>query len=134
MSIDSSLISRRHFLSHTAGGIGGVALAWLLNQEQSLSAQGLHFPAKAKRVVQIFCCGGVSHLDTFDYKPELEKLHGKTLEGKGENIGFFGQPGRVMKSPYEFKRHGQSGAWVSSLLPRLADCVDDICFIHSMFA
>lgn len=124
--------SRRHFLSNTAGGIGGIALAWLMNQEQTRAAT--HFPAKAKRIVQIFCCGGVSHIDTFDYKPELEKLHGKTLEGKGENLGFFGQPGRVMKSPYEFRRRGQSGAWVSSLFPKLAECVDDLCFIHSMFA
>src|SRR5688572_27057654 len=109
---DNGLLSRRHFLSSAAGGIGSVALAWMLNHEQSrgsASVRGPHFPAKAKRVVQIFCCGGVSHIDTFDYKPELEKLHGKTLEGKGENLGFFGQPGRVMKSPYEFRRHGKSG-------------------------
>lgn len=136
----STLLSRRHFLAQAgaAGSIGQIALAWILNQEQSragaTSVHGPHFPAKAKRIVQIFCCGGVSHIDTFDYKPELEKLHGRTLEGKGENLGFFGQPGRVMKSPYEFRRHGQSGSWVSSLLPRLAGCVDDLCFIHSMFA
>jgi len=137
------LLSRRHFLSSTATvGLGGIALAWLLNREQSRaaapgvpsSARQPHFPAKAKRVVQIFCCGGVSHLDTFDYKPELEKMHGKTLEGKGENLGFFGQPGKVMKSVYDFRQHGQSGAWVSSLFPNLAHCADDVCFIHSMFA
>ncbi len=93
-----------------------------------------HFPPKAKRVVQIFCAGGVSHLETFDYKPELERLHGKSLEGKSENLGFFGQPGKLMKSIYDFKQHGQSGAWVSSLLPHLASCVDDLCFINSMVA
>lgn len=91
-------------------------------------------PAKAKRIVQIFCAGGVSHLETFDYKPELERMHGKTLEGKGENLGFFGQPGKLMKSNYEFRQRGQSGSWVSSLLPHLAECADDLCFIHSMFA
>ena len=136
------ILSRRHFLADTAGGLVGIALAWLLDREQSRAAtprgaaasRPPHFPAKAKRVVQIFCCGGVSHLDTFDYKPELEKLHGKTLEGRGENLGFFGQPGRVMKSPYEFRQHGKSGSWVSSLLPHLAGCVDDVSFIHSMFA
>jgi len=58
----------------------------------------------------------------------------KTLEGKGENLGFFGQPGKVMKSVYEFQQHCRSGAWVSSLLPHLAGRVDDLCFIHSMFA
>lgn len=135
----SPLLSRRHFLWNTAGGLGGIALAWLLNRDQARaaapsSARPPHFAPKAKRVVQIFCCGGVSHLDTFDHKPELAKLHGKTLEGKGENLGFFGQPGKVMQSPYEFRRHGQSGAWVSSLLPHIASCVDEVCFIHSMFA
>ncbi len=82
----------------------------------------------------MFCAGGVSHLETFDYKPELARLHGKTLEGKGENLGFFGQPGRLMQSVYPFRQHGQSGSWVSDLLPELAKCVDDLCFIHSMFA
>src|SRR5258705_3164959 len=132
------LLSRRHFLSNTAAGLGSVALAWLLSREEARgaasSARQPHFAPKDKRVVQIFCCGGVSHLATFDYKPELSRFHGKTLEGKGENLGFFGQPGKVMKSAYEFKQHGRSGAWVSSLLPHLAGCVDDLCFIHSMFA
>lgn len=136
------LISRRHFLSNTAGGLGGVALAWLLNRDHARAtvphppgAPRLpHFHPRAKRVLQIFCCGGVSHIDTFDFKPHLQRLHGKTLEGKGENLGFFGQPGRVMQSPYAFRQHGQSGAWVSSLLPHLAGCVDELCFIHSMYA
>ncbi|MCW5559975.1 MAG: DUF1501 domain-containing protein, partial [Verrucomicrobiae bacterium] len=144
--LNPSLLSRRHFLSHTAGGLGGVALAWLLNRDvaraatsavSSASISSAHSPLfapKAKRVVQVFCCGGVSHLDTFDYKPELDRMHGKALEGKGENLGFFGQPGKLMKSPYEFRQHGESGAWVSSLLPHLAGCVDDLCFIHSMYA
>ena len=113
-STQSPALSRRHFLWQTGGGLGGLALAWLLNREQSraatpgvaASARAPHFAPKAKRVVQIFCCGGVSHLDTFDYKPELARLHGKTLEGKGENLGFFGQPGKVMKSVYDFRQHG----------------------------
>jgi hypothetical protein len=132
---------RRHFLWNAGGGLGAIALAWMLNREsliaedtRSSSALSPHFTPKAKRIVQIFCAGGVSHLDTFDYKPELERLDGKTFEGKGENLGFFGQPGRLMKSVYPFRQHGKSGAWVSSLLPHLAECVDDVCFIHSMFA
>lgn len=140
--MSAPLLSRRHFLSGAGGGIGGIALSWLLSHDRSLaatipgasSALATTFPPKAKRVVQIFCCGGVSHLDTFDYKPSLEKLDGKTLEGRGENLGFFGQPGKLMKSIYDFKQHGQSGAWVSSLFPHLATCADDVCFIHSMFA
>jgi hypothetical protein len=130
------LLPRRHFLWSTAGGIGGLAVAWMLNRQARAdsSTPVTHFRPRARRVVQIFCAGGVSHIDTFDHKPELEKLHGKTLIGKGENKGFFGQPGNVMKSPYEFQRHGESGHWVSSLLPHLATCVDDLCFIHSMVA
>jgi len=92
------------------------------------------FAPKAKRVIQVFCCGGVSHLDTFDHKPELDRLHGKSMEGKGENLGFFGQPGKLMRSVYPFRQYGQSGTWVSSLFPHLARCADDLCFIHSMFA
>lgn len=133
------LRSRRHFLSNTAGGLGSVALAWLLTQDKARCnaaelPPSIRIPAKARRVVQIFCAGGVSHLDTFDYKPELERLHGHAIEGKGENLGFFGQPGKLMKSVYAFQQHGKSGSWVSSLFPNLAACADDICFIHSMSA
>ena len=108
---------RRHFLWNSGGGLGAIALAWMMNRDalgttdaQSRSAIAPHFPPKAKRVVQVFCAGGVSHLDTFDYKPELEKMDGKSLEGKGENLGFFGQPGRLMKSVYGFSQHGKSAA------------------------
>lgn len=129
------LLSRRHALAAGSGGLGGVALAWLLARDAAAaSGSGLHHAARAKRVVQIFCCGGVSHLETFDHKPELERLDGKTLEGKGENLGFFGQPGTLMKSVYPFRQHGQSGRWVSDLLPHLAGVVDELCFVHSMVA
>ncbi len=142
-SVLPPLLSRRHFLSGTTGGLGAVALAWLLRQDQARSGLALpatsaaiapHHLPRAKRVVQVFCCGGVSHIDTFDHKPELDRLHGRSIEGKGENLGFFGQPGKLMRSAYAFRQHGQSGSWVSSLLPHLAGCVDDLCFIHSMFA
>jgi hypothetical protein len=141
------VMPRRHFLWTAAGGIGGIALAWMLDREVRaadaatfgpVSADARprrpHFPPKARRVVQIFCAGGVSHIDTFDYKPDLAKFHGEPLQGKGENKGFFGQPGNVMRSPYEFRRQGQSGHWASSLLPHIASRVDDLCFIHSMVA
>ena len=137
----AACMDRRQLLWSAGGGLGAIALAWLMNRDaaaaadsKSRSAIAPHFAPKAKRVVQVFCAGGVSHLDTFDYKPELEKMDGKSLEGKGENLGFFGQPGRLMKSVYGFSQHGKSGAWVSSLLPHLAECVDDVCFIHSMVA
>lgn len=132
---------RRRFLSNASAGLGSIALAWMLQRDGlsiTSSETGVlgkpHFPPKAKRVIHIFCGGGVSHIDTFDYKKDLEVMHGKTLENKGENRGFFGQPGKIMKSPFEFKQHGKSGAWVSSLFPNLATCVDDIAFIKSMVA
>jgi hypothetical protein len=134
-----SVMSRRHFLWQTGGGLGAIALAWMLDRDARAAvpaaisaAQRPHFAPRAKRIVQIFCMGGVSHIDSFDHKPDLERFHGKSLQNKGENKGFFGQPGNVMKSPFAFARHGQSGAWVSDLFPHLAGCVDDLTFIHSM--
>ncbi|MGV3774559.1 MAG: DUF1501 domain-containing protein, partial [Verrucomicrobiales bacterium] len=135
-----TLLSRRHFLWNSAGGIGALALGWMLNRENQSAAAITtkklfpQFHPKAKRVIQIFCCGGVSHIDTFDYKPELARSHGKSLEGKGENKGFFGQPGKIMQSVFPFSQHGNSGRWVSSLFPHLAQCVDDLTFINSMTA
>jgi Protein of unknown function (DUF1501) len=132
--VETEALSRRHFLWQSAGGLGGIALAAMLADESGAleAVHGTHFPAKAKRVIQIFCCGGVSHIDTFDYKPELIKMDGK--ECKRPFDTFFNQPGNLMKSPFEFKQHGKSGKWVSSLLPHLAECVDDITFLHSMKA
>jgi len=137
--INPPAMSRRHFLWETGGGFGGIALAWMLSREARAaqdpsSATMPHFPPRAKRAVQIFCLGGVSHIDTFDFKPDLAKHHGQKLVGKGENKGFFGQPGLIMKSPFRFHQHGRSGHWVSDLLPHLAECVDDVAFIHSMTA
>jgi hypothetical protein len=138
----SAPLSRRHFLWQAGGGLGAIALSWIFYQEQLRAGpeaareagSAARFPPRARRVLQIFCVGGVSHLDTFDHKPELARLHGKTLSGKGENKGFFGQPGRVMKSPFEFRRRGKAGLWVSDLLPHLGGCVDDLAFVHSMVA
>ena len=136
---NSDPMSRRHFLWNNASGLGGLALAWMLQKEAAAeggknATGGIHLPARAKRVVQIFCMGGMSQIDTFDHKPALEKLHGKKLQGRGELRGFFGQAGLIMKSPFEFKRHGKSGSWASSILPNLASCVDECCFLHSMVA
>src|SRR5262249_55543464 len=109
-----SSLSRRDFLWE-AGGLGGVALAWLLHQEglaapaSPYAPRPAHFPAKAKRDIQVFACGGVSHVDTFDYKPDLAKHDGEELTGKGKIDTFFGKPGRLMKSPFAFRRHGQCG-------------------------
>jgi Protein of unknown function (DUF1501) len=127
--------TRRQFLTQSSA-LGSVALAWLLDREARADGHvpGTHFPARAKRVIQIFCPGGVSHVDTFDYKPELTKLHGQPMTGKGKTDTFFGQPGNLMKSPFAFKQHGKCGRWVSDLFPNLAGHVDDLTFIHSMTA
>jgi hypothetical protein len=132
-------LSRRHFLWQSGGGLGAIALAWMLDREARAGEretinQEPHFTPKAKRVIHIFCCGGVSHVDTFDHKPELAKFHGQELTGKGKIDTFFGQPGRLLKSPFAFRRRGKSGLWVSDLLPHLAGCVDDMTFIYSMVA
>src|SRR5436190_19904535 len=139
---DSS-ITRRHFLWEAGAGLSGLALAWMFQEEARGAAAGpaspyaakaTHFPPKAKRIIHICACGGVSHLDTYDYKPDLIKHDGQELTGKGKIDTFFGRPGRLLKSPFTFKRHGQSGAWVSSLFPHLATCVDDLTFLHGMVA
>ena len=131
------MFTRRDFLSESGTGLGTIALAWLLNQdgygaEAQAIAPGPHFTPKAKRVIHIFSLGGVSHVDTFDYKPDLERHHGKPLLDKGELDTFFGKPGNLMKSLYPFRKRGDSGMWVSDLLPHLANCADDMTFIHSM--
>lgn len=130
--------TRRDFLGHT-GALGSIALAWMLHREGlAYAGQGAaiapHFAPKARRIVQIFAAGGVSQIDTFDHKPDLEKYHGKSLEGRGELRGFFGQPGKIMKSPFAFRPYGNCGAMVSDLLPHIGSCADEIALIHSMVA
>ena len=139
-------MTRRHFLWEAGGGMSGIALAWLLAGEsanrgqagagarQRAAAGGLHHAARAKRVVHVFACGGVSHLDTFDWKPELKSREGEELTTKGKIDTFFGRPGRILPSRFEFRSHGRSGLLVSELLPHLAKRVDDIAFIYSMTA
>ncbi len=132
---NSFLDSRRDFLRDAGAGLGAVALAWMLGDEARAAGEPvLHFPARAKRVIQVFACGGVSHIDTFDYKPDLVRHDGRELTGKGKVETFFGRPGRLMKSPFPFRRHGESGQWVSSLMPYLAGCVDELTVIRSMVA
>jgi hypothetical protein len=137
-------VSRRELLWNAGFGLGGIALAWILKQESALARTTKpevastsllpHYAPKAQRVVQIFCAGGVSHIETFDYKSELDRNDGKEMAGKGKVDTFFGQPGNLMKSRFPFRQYGQCGHWVSDLLPNLASCVDDMTFIHSMVA
>jgi hypothetical protein len=118
-----------------------VALAGLLQQQRLLgqapapnpmAAHPGHHPARAKSVIWLFINGGPSHVDTWDYKPELERRHGQDLVGFDQNTGFFrDQVGPIMRSPFRFQRHGQSGKWVSEIFPNLARHVDKMAFIHS---
>jgi hypothetical protein len=133
--------SRREFLWKGGGGLGGVALAALLQRAGTLEAASLPSPlalrpspeaAPAQRVIQIFCPGGMSHVDSWDYKPELARLHGRPFDlADGKNF-FSGKAGNYAKSFWEFRQHGECGRWMSSLFPRLSQCVDDMAFIHSM--
>ncbi|QDT66871.1 DUF1501 domain-containing protein [Calycomorphotria hydatis] len=134
-------LNRRDMLMQSGVGMGAVALSAMLQQDQKAFAANTntnplapsepHFAPRAKQVIHLFQTGGPSHVDTFDYKPALEEFDGKTgpISLKTER-----PTGTVMKSPWEFKKHGESGIMVSDLFPHLAKCVDDICVIRSMKA
>ncbi|MBI3684121.1 MAG: DUF1501 domain-containing protein [Acidobacteria bacterium] len=121
--------TRRELLWEIGGGMAGIALAQLEAQAASTAP---HFAPKAKHVILISLPGGISHVDTFDYKPELAKHHGRETQGANTIKPFFGKRGALMKSPWEFRRYGQSGKWVSDLLPHLARQADHLTFLHSM--
>ena len=142
---DPSLIDRRQMLRRAGAGAGMLALAGLFQDSglllpsasaavsgDPLIARPPHFPARAKSVIWLFMNGGPSQVDTWDHKPELTKSDGKELPGFDKNTGFFtGSVGPLMKSPFDWARHGQSGTWVSSLFPHLARHVDKMAFLHS---
>jgi hypothetical protein len=127
---------RRQFLWEFGGGLGGIALASLFNQEGLLAAPHgrPHFAPKAKRVVQLFMSGAASQCDTFDYKPRLIRDDGKPWD-PGEKVELFqSDPGRTMRSPWQWKQYGQCGKWINDCVAPLGECVDDIAFIHNMVA
>ena len=140
------ILSRRGFLSNSFSGLAGIGLAGLVGRdllgasttaETSIAAwkpgTGLpQFAPKAKRVLQIFCPGGASHIDLWEHKPELEKHHGEPLPGEEGLVTFQGKNGNLMKSPWAFAPAGQSAKMISTLLPNMARHIDDIAFIHSM--
>lgn len=133
------LLSRRGFLAHLPTGLTGVGLLSLLADDTAAAGPAwqpgrgqTHHPAKAQRVLQIFCPGAASHLDLWDYKPALAKYEGKPLPGEENLVSFQGKNGNLMRSPWPFAPAGQCGKMLSSLLPHLAAHVDDIAFIHAM--
>ena len=126
-------MTRRDFLWNLGGGLGGVALADLLARDGLLAARpATHHRPTAKRVVQLYMSGAASQVDTFDYKPKLIERHGQPFDPGGKVELFQSSPGACMKSPWAWKQHGQCGRWMSSLLPNIAGCVDDLAFLFSM--
>lgn len=133
--------TRRNFLADAAFGIGAMAVADLLRQDGLLGAVptpgagGLHHEPKARHVIHIFLGGGLSQVDSFDYKPELEKYHGQDMpESFGKADVFFGKVGRLHKSHFEFKQRGKNGLWVSELFPHIATVADELTVVRSMVA
>lgn len=129
--------SRREFLRRASGGFGALALAGLWSELQAASTDPLaphppHFPAKADRVIFLFATGGTSHVDTFDYKPQLIRDHGKSVTASR----WLNKPGNfdryLIKPHWDFKQYGQSGIWVSDLFPHLGSVIDDICVLNAM--
>ncbi|HEX5271296.1 MAG TPA: DUF1501 domain-containing protein [Gemmataceae bacterium] len=132
------LLNRRDFLAHAGTGLGAIALASLLAREAraeaSLKPRPPHFAPKAKRVLMIFCSGAVSHVDTFDYKPELVKRNGQPMPGADQLVTFQGAQGNLVAPLWKFRPRGESGKQISDLLPHLAGLADEMCFVHSMTA
>lgn len=127
---------RRDLLDGIAGGFAGMAIAGMLARDGLAGPVGahggLHHRPRARRVIQLFMNGGASPMDTFDYKPALERLHGQNLGPKVKPEGFTAMPGSIMKSPFRFQRHGQSGRWVSGVFPEQARLVDEMAFLMAM--
>lgn len=130
-------LSRRQWLQKVGCGFGGLALAGLSNPLLGAAAvkRGPHMTPKAKRVIFLFMAGGVSQVDSFDWKPRLVKDNGKMLDFADERAikrGGKGANRRTMKPLWEFKQHGQSGLWASDLFPQMGKHMDDLCVINSM--
>lgn len=133
-------MTRRRMLDFSTGSLTGTALASMLLRDGVVRAEIVpgeardvphHLPT-AKRVVHLCLCGGLSHLDSFDYKPELARFHGKSLEASERPETFFNQIGLIRKNDWEFRQRGQSGLWMSDLFPHLAERADDLTIVRSM--
>lgn len=135
----ASKISRREMLWRAGGGLGGVALASLLADDNVLAAsdptaKAKRFKPKAKRVVQLFMAGGASHVDMFDYKPELIRKNGEKWD-PGETVELFQNGmGNTMASPWGWKQYGKCGKHLNDIVAPLGDCVDEMAFVHNMVA
>jgi len=128
-----SPLNRRQALARCGAGFGSLALTSLLHEARATTSaeKKPHFEPRAKRVIFVFLHGGPSQVDTFDYKPSLQRDHGKPLPFPKPRI-VSAKTGNLLASPFEFRRHGQSGAMVSSLFPEIAATMDDLCLVRSM--
>ncbi len=124
-------MNRRDFLHWSAHGLGGAALTTLLADDGNAA---IHHPPKAHRGIHICLCGALSQVDSFDYKPELARLHGRSLQSNERPDVFFGQVGLLRQSDWPFRQRGRSGLWVSDLFPEIAQVADELTIIHSMVA
>lgn len=135
-------LTRRNLLRFAGSSLTGTALAHMLMRDSSAYAGSVpgqaigwpHHAPKAKRVVHLCLCGGLSHIDSFDYKPELAKVHGQSLKSAEKPATFFDRVGLLRMNDFEFKQRGQSGLWISELFPHLADVADELTVIRSMVA
>ncbi|MCY3776695.1 MAG: DUF1501 domain-containing protein [Candidatus Aminicenantes bacterium] len=142
-SLLGNRVSRREMLRASSCGFGSLALAGLLAEEavaalpgdsaNPLAQRAPHFTPRAKRIIFLFMHGGPSQVDTFDYKPLLQRDHGKPFPFQRPRV-VSSETFNLLKSPWAFKQHGESGQWVSELFPNVAEFVDDLCFIKSMHA
>jgi hypothetical protein len=136
-------LARRDFFSWTSHGIGATALLSLLARDAQATRTPIpgeakdpppHHAAKARRVIHICVCGGFSQIDTLDYKPELVRRHGHPLGGDEKPDVFFGQVGLLRQNDFPFRQRGESGLWISELLPNIAEVADELTVIRSMVA
>ena len=134
-TLDSN-ICRRSFLGQTAAGLGGLAVNSLLQAEQSPKQALMSLAPKAKRVIFLYMAGGPSHLESFDYKPMLEKMNGQSMPDsftKGQPIAQLQGKKLTCRGPYfKFSRHGKSGQQISDVFKHIPKIADDICIIRSM--
>ncbi len=137
-------MTRRQWLTRSANGFGGLALAVMAAEESArsesarlthpMAARPPHFRAKAKSVIFLFMDGGPSQMDTFDPKPRLRIEHGRPIQLPELPTTVFNISDRVFGSPFEFRQHGESGQWVSEIFPHVAKCSDQLCVVNSVVA
>ena len=121
-------MDRRQFWNWNLQGLGAIALLDLLRRDGLLGQDtgGLHHTPRVKRAIQICLVGGMSHVDSYDYKPELAKRQGQSLQTNEKPDIFFGQVGQLRGSDFEFRQRGESGLWVSEMFPNIAEQADDL--------